>query len=885
MKVLKPLSLGLLTRPFEYRQRCYCGVSILAMVPLAGPARLGSELAMWPLVARVLGADAIVDEGMPKQRAEFLVGGRAWKDAAQAGNLCRVSVRLGQVEKSLNVFGDRFFEGDTVTSPLPFDCIPLSWAAAFGGEGFPENPLGKGYSSTRDEDGRKRYPLPNIEYGDDMLARPGGRSRPAGFGTVPLEWPQRQRLAGTYDDRWLKSDYPGLASDIDWRFFNMASPDQQFDQAFKGDEGYSLKNLHPQKNRIEGQLPGFSARCFLRRSAADQLEELTCRLTTVWFLPEAEQAILIWHASVEVEAPDASDVGELLIAAEHSDRPRDMAHYREVYQRRMDQEWGGIAALEESALVPEDAVDESALLRPDPVPVKSNPRFDFMNHRMARERNEGELRIRKALEPLGANIPVLSEPDIGFEPDALAERPLSELPAVINSLRRLHQEKQKEVALKQREGLAQIEAEMQSLSERVVGAEVKTGRTRSSAPVVRASEEHSKIQAQLDSISSPGFDKTALTDALLGSDMRQALEMAENQSIAAYQRSAHLLDEMADTEQGREIAAKLRESIRRQHMLACRDFSRADFSDQSLDGLNLSSAFLESARFENASLLSCLFDKAVLSRSDFSGVDCRDVSFVEANLGRSSWRRARLEDCELSGAELYEADFTGSSVARCSFKNASMMNCILDESSLMDCSFSDWLFTDASLREITLTGSSLGMVVFVNMSLDRINLDGTSIDQLVLINSRVSGLSFRAARLDSFVVCGDSVFKDCDFSEADMANANLRGAVLERCDFSGANLTGSDFSDCSAAGSTFERVRARNARFVNACLNEVVFKSSDLMEAMLERADIRGASFEACNLYGLDLARAHVDRQTKFNGAITSKMRTHPMRFREPSRS
>ena len=78
-------------------------------------------------------------------------------------------------------------------------------------------------------------------------------------------WTQRAALRGTYDDRWLKEDFPGLARDIDLRFFNLAPADQQQDSSFVGDEPYAFHNLHPRQPMVSGRLPGLAARVLVSR--------------------------------------------------------------------------------------------------------------------------------------------------------------------------------------------------------------------------------------------------------------------------------------------------------------------------------------------------------------------------------------------------------------------------------------------------------------------------------------------------------------------------------------------------------------------------------------------------------------------------------------------
>ena len=94
MKVIKPLTLGFLSRPFEVDRQARLGVSVMAFVPLSGPPRLFAEQDLWRLAPSVLGGAPVLDEGIPKSRAELLVAGKAFPPGGSA-TTCPVDVRLG----------------------------------------------------------------------------------------------------------------------------------------------------------------------------------------------------------------------------------------------------------------------------------------------------------------------------------------------------------------------------------------------------------------------------------------------------------------------------------------------------------------------------------------------------------------------------------------------------------------------------------------------------------------------------------------------------------------------------------------------------------------------------------------------------------------------
>jgi hypothetical protein len=148
-----------------------------------------------------------------------------------------------------------------VTEPEPFTQMALSWRQAYGGPGFAENPLGKGVKPGAGQKG-KPHMLPNLQYPQETAHLPNIRMTPACFSPLDISWPQRFSKSGTYDSAWLQEDFPAYARDIDWTIFNIAPEDQWFSGHLQGNEPYLLENLHPQKPRIEGCLPGFHGALF-----------------------------------------------------------------------------------------------------------------------------------------------------------------------------------------------------------------------------------------------------------------------------------------------------------------------------------------------------------------------------------------------------------------------------------------------------------------------------------------------------------------------------------------------------------------------------------------------------------------------------------------------
>jgi hypothetical protein len=90
------------------------------------------------------------------------------------------------------------------------------------------------------------------------LFDPRAPGKPAGFGPIPPEWPDRARLLGATDRRVLDAPILDIPDVFDWSYFQVAPPDQQID-ALRGDEWIVLDGLHPTLPRVQTRLPGLAA--------------------------------------------------------------------------------------------------------------------------------------------------------------------------------------------------------------------------------------------------------------------------------------------------------------------------------------------------------------------------------------------------------------------------------------------------------------------------------------------------------------------------------------------------------------------------------------------------------------------------------------------------
>ena len=881
MRVFKPMTAGLLTRPYEFRRSFRLGVAVLACVPLGHEPGIVSEVALWKMLGEELPPDQALDAVMPKALGEYLVTGRAYAPGGVPARAVRVGVKLGDRSKSLIVTGDRHIEDDRVTDPVPFTEMPVDWQHAFGGEKSKENPLGRGMQEEPIQGVGFRVRLANVL--DPAVPPEDRQRRPAGFGPVDVTWQPRASLGGTYGEEWLRDDFPGLARDIDWRFFNIAPRDQHFPRPFTGDEDYAIENMHPEEPMLQGRLPGLVPRFFVvRRGAEEVLEEVGLGLTTVWFFPHRRRAVLVHHGDIAIQEEDGRDILRVLAAVELRGRPRDIAHYQEVMRNRMHPEHGTIHTLRESDLAPIEIVRPDPDLEADEALFKSEGLILRHSHR----RHEIEVEERRKMVA-----------GFGLDPDEHAPHmpkpiePLPELdaiPAFIErALKEAEEHKQKEFAAKaQRDEELKVLLKDGPLSYEELEAERTTLPT--GPPTFTAAGKRREMEAIAQQMREAGMDPFEIEEIIADPVHQKIWAQAEEGAREIYRRSAH------DQGPAPQMPGARRKRLRREIEEAvasgdpaARQLPRADLCGADLSGLDLSGFDLREAWLDGANL---------------AGADLRRADLRNAVLAHAMLEGARLDGADLVGANLGRARLRGASLVRTNLKTALFAHADLEAAVLRGA-----LLEEADLSEVRLLGTDLSYIqgrkiILMKASLAGIVLAGADLEGAALLEVNLQGAVFRGASLVSVTFLkADARGMDCsganlsksafvetcnlegaNFARATMLGTNLRGAHLQGADFTDALLDDADLSECNLAAANLTHVRARRARFVAADLRRAVLARGDFMHGMLARADLRGTDLSEASFYEADLARVRTDRETRYDGINQTRMRLRPRRQETP---
>lgn len=841
MKIIKPLRLSVLNRPFRLQGQNHLGVSVLALADMSATPKLRPEVELWQLAASELQTSGgVLDMAIPKARAEFLATGYACTQHQQDKIACPVRIDVGELTKTLVVTGDRYWAGSRPTAPQPFEQMRLDWSRAYGGEGFDENPHGIG-AIVENHNGTHYRRLPNIEALHQRVVSPRSKPEPASFGPLDLLWPRRfRRMGKNYDARWLQNDFPGFAPDIDWRVFNAASPDQWWEDkdTLPAQAPWRIWNMHPQKPVQEGTLPPWQARCFMQRQRGEEtlFEEIPLRATTVWFFPHLEQMVLIWQGNQRINEDDAADVLQLMPALEKTGASRSVNHYRKVLNQRLDKEKGALFAFREKDLLPEEVIGPWI---DNEVQENHSPMRENQQNRATQLREQHRARLEAQGADTGELLKEIDEP-------ALPK--LEDLPEFIEEMERKAQEMQEQAQARK----AEMEARFPETASR-------DNQPRGPESMMRMQE---LLERNADQISEKKLKQSreALHKLYLMSAAEQppALKLTGDIALIIRQRAERTMAQGGD--------------------FNGLDLTGADFSGMDLRGANFRHALLECANLRDCKLDGADFSHAMLARAELQGASLRDCCFDEASLAL-----AQCHQTQFSGARFKETEMTDALFDECDFSQARLENLLLRKTGFIQCRFAHATLDNCVFMELTLpqpdfSSASMNKCSFIKCELQSATFAGSRLDGCSWVESSLERARFNGATLITCAVASGGTLAGADFSGAQLRQSNLRQAVLTAASFVRAKLDNSDLSEAQCEGADFSGSTLTGSLFMRTDFRRVRFNDANLMGAMMQKSRLEGADLSFSNLFRADLSQSIADSTTKFDGAYNKRVKTLPKR-------
>lgn len=870
MKIIKPDNLALLFVPCMLGDSCCLSVAAMACFSLetARDDRLLEEAHMWQVVAEELGEEDALDLGYPKTRGEFLVYGAGHSPQAVTG--LQVSVTVAGLTKTLNVSGARFWNAAGLPSaPEPFRETRVSWANAFGGEGWELNPTGVGMLP--DQDGK--IPLPRVQDPRYLVTSPKDRPEPAGFNALNPFWPQRKRLLGTFDDAWLQKRWPHYPLDTDPEYFNAAPGDQRIAGFFKGDESLRMVNMHPEKAEITSVLPGLRARLFVNRvvDGQERFTEIEARPETVWLFPGGDCGVLLFRGTAKVADETLDDVAHLMAEWEPlSAPPASVDFYRQKFVATIapvEAEPPAPPSVAAPAPPPPAAPPELPEMPPSPAPPPLSPEVEKMVAELNEKIAQANAQADGAFARLGmtreqALAKVMPTPEATVAPTPLdMEKVIAEAQqradAVFAKLGI-----SKEEALKKYMAPPAPKDPQQEISVLMDALQNVEARLKKSG--INIQEAVAKILPDLDPAS---LDFGAIIAGL--TSLAATLSTAGKAAPEPPEEAAAILPDAPLVADQAEEALDSTDAVMKRHAqgknLRGLDLSGLDFSGRDLTGADFSGAILANTTFTAALLTGAVFTEAVLADADF-----REARMAQAKLMRVQAVGATFSQVDLHGADLSGGDFNGCHFDGADLSTACLSGALFAGASLKASKAAGSIAARANFSKADLTGANLHRAVitaadFSGAILDRACCSETDGCQATFDGVQGTGANFSNATLVASRASKETNFVAATFSGADLTRSCWERANLSEARMAEAVLDGADFSRVA-----FERVylvnaTARGANFMKAVMTNCDLRGVNFFKASFRRARLRQCDLKQANMFGVDLYGATI-RESDIQG-------------------
>ena len=834
MKSIKPNNMALAFKIHVLDNKELLSISAFATFSFnLNEPRLFDEQELWSLAKLNLGKDEILDFGAPKHRSEFLVYGSCYSQQPTRG--IGVYVQVANISKTLVIMGQHSWSTFGITEVSYFSCMPINYSNAYGGEEYALNPLGKGYSSKTSE----QIELPNIIDPNYPITSKADRPQPAGFTAYPIMWPQRMNYMGKIDNKYFTESWPHLPKGTNPEFFNAAPQDQRLTGFFKGNETFTIKNMHPQNNVQNSKLPELRARMFIvqkTENGDEVFKELTTQAETLWLFPNQEAGTLLYRGSTEVIDEEYSDVNYLYAVWEHlSEAPKTIDFYYQQFNHEINppQE---IAAPPEPSLVaeeiPEITPEVATMAAPEEAPTV-NPALE----KAMDELKEMEATLSAQLKATNINLDA-AKADLLKKATPAANTAPADLNTIIKQLETQNADLAKKFNLTAND-TAKLLAKSNPTTTPPVAQDVITKLNASGIKnpefesslikLEQLNQSLPKVEESEQKIEDPVIPEASSTPPITEESILLAAPMTTEEVVKKYNFNKNLSNlDLSNLDLGQ------------------LNFSEADFSNTILENTNFKESTLNNTKFINSRLNNANFFKSSLSNATFVGSYAATANFEEANLTSTKIDGSDFNSCNFNNSTISNATFNQSNFESSNFSNAKAIQLTTINCIFAACNFSKADFSKALLQQSDLSNALIDQTNFTSIEAPELKLFGTT------------GLKpcFKYANLDNSRADENTHLNKANFSHATIATSTWEGMQMSDSDLTGVTLNNSNFSGCKFQNVRLELALAKNTNFSKTQFNNCDLNRINLFKGSLRRSLMNDVDLRYSNLFGVDLYKA-----------------------------
>ncbi|WP_071059027.1 DUF2169 domain-containing protein [Pelistega sp. MC2] len=941
MRVIKPLTQSLLHRKFDYDKKSF--ISIVGAVFFDFKTQtLCSEQDLWQHFGEECQQQfdvEILDIIGKKKTPEIVVNAYAYGKYAEGGKTL-VQLKLNNVSKTLEIWGNRYWIDGKPSTPESFDKIPINWRNAYGGADFDKNPKGKGRDYMEIGEAQLRVkPLPNIEHPSYPIRSERDEPPPITLTALPVEYPDRNKLMGSYDERWRQEEFPGLAKDVDWSYFNQSPMDQRLAQLEVGDQATFI-HMHPEKATCTMTIPPIVSKAFVRLvkekdKQANFLHSVDLSLTTLWAFPHVEKAFLIYEGVLEIPRWFFVDdiVAELMGAIEHTERSKPLSYYEEIFRLRTDDKTSMHYAsldrqlVDEVFLPPSKRIPVGIALKQklkrlikDLRPIEQS--YTDNQERIIELRKEGyeieDFDVKSFLqENFGEDVQSLDDLeqwldngiDLEKENQKQLEGELQEK-SVLTQVREARKEikkaeKQREEANKDslkmtRAEFIQAQKEQAKFVKEVRNELTNMPENLASAEKVLAELSKNKEMAKLFHGYTPEqFLAFQVSGNLLPERNFQILNSSASpnevnehyQTFAFYAEKKKKLLETMQGSSSMSMPADFfaDEPINSSKSIDSLQFFLSGSDELSSDNLDFS---LADHSAEDESYQGALIVELSVAKSQFIRCDFSHAQFINTH-----FKHCQFENCRFIGNQFEKSFFEYCQFRNCQFIGTEWEKCIFSTTEFKQCDIKTSDFDSGTYTQVVFEESQLEMCDFIRARLRQLRFIQSEIKQFGFTKGLLQDLSFDQSKIESMAIIVDSLIKKLDMSQCQMskvfikAGTRIRDLKLERCtdrESSWRELTidnafifqskmeNNDFSKTTLNHASIKDTSFKDSMWMSSLLSHAKLNNVDFAEAVMMGFKSVECYFKHVSFFSAELSYIDIDSQTVFDDCYMERANTVP---------
>ncbi len=891
MEIFRPLQISCNQRTLEQNRQFYWVVSATMGIRISSGDPI-LEMDFIKEAIESMGDTPMPDIGMPKPTGEFLLNGHFHAPNNEPVRGGDVSVKIGNVEKTIRILGPRHWSSLGTTQQQAITQHWIDYSSAYGGNGYPQNPTGMGYQG---------HELPLQEYPNQLVTSAKSNAQPASFGPLDITWPQRSQFQGTYDQHYMQKYFPGFPSDTDWKYFLCAAPDQWNNQHWRGDETFELHNLSNMNSSIHGKLPNFNLRCFINESLENsqnehsaetlKLEELSLKLDTVWFFPDSDLIQLTWRGGKSVSDDDASQIKHLLLAYETHHQRKDTAYYQEAFAKRLQSNDALFKSINAFDLVPNEHKSALELFKEKAIDAEADGNSSALAKNLENKSSEIKTLMNEKLhegkEELIQNISKSDHPIVqGINPDELVhppEQPKNKLAAALDKvlpgmsagdLTKLDLRKFTSDTMEQIQSVFnEFDAQQKLEAKKLLAEKIKQTKAILSSPDLHQ-------PASLPSKTSTSNTSTQHADSSNSNVDKEAVlaQLAQMEKMVNDEVTEGPLPRLDATEMINNIQARMTPEIDslKQRLLTLTTLKSSSekilaAQDQLNDLVQFQENLIEttlkkmegdfyqaykmgaeympsglsphtSNEDRKAEFLQRISQGKSVSRMDWA---CLDLSNL--NLDGIDLSHCLFEQCQFNQSILKNCNLTSSILVRCQLQGANLTGADLTEANLgdSDCSHATFsfakcnhtVFNKSNLEQAKFEGATLDECSMLDAQLKQTDLTNSDIKKMQLLDMSIDAVSLQSANLT------DSTFVNCTLSHLNAEKANLPSTTWINCELVHSNFNQANLDKNSFVGTDERPIRIAYSDFKNASMNFSNFQSARLTQCQFNDANMNNANF------------------------------------------